>query len=368
MKALVQKISLPAGRRVLVVSDIHGMLPWLQSLLDRANFSQNDILILLGDLLEKGPESLATLRYVMALSQTHTVYTVSGNCDGLAAHLEPQPGFDEDDIMAYLRVHPESIVRQMAKELTLRLKTREDLIRLREALPATFGPELAFLRGLPTILESPDYVFVHGGVPSFEHMEQLDAWACMKNDAFWLQGYSFPKYCVVGHWPVTLYREEIPCFDPLIDRERKIISIDGGCGVKIDGQLNLLILPERPDGDFSWLRQDGLPLRRALDRQDEGPSKPFTTHWTDNTVDIISPGDELTLCRHRSTGRELLILNDFLSVREGRAFCQDSTDYRLPVNPGDLLSLVAETGSGALMKKDGVTGWYYGRLEAHPPR
>ena len=41
---------------------------------------------------------------------------------------------------------------------------------------------------------------------------------------------------------------------------------------------------------------------------------------------------------------------------------EDSTDYRLPVAPGDKLTLVARTKTGFLCKKDGVTGWYYGRL------
>ena len=40
----------------------------------------------------------------------------------------------------------------------------------------------------------------------------------------------------------------------------------------------------------------------------------------------------------------------------------DSTDYHLPVTPGDSLSLVARTSRGYLMKKNGVTGWYFGRL------
>ena len=49
--------------------------------------------------------------------------------------------------------------------------------------------------------------------------------------------------------------------------------------------------------------------------------------------------------------------------RDGeRLWCEDSTDYRLPVLPGDPLSLVARTSRGCLMKKNGVTGWYSGRL------
>ena len=35
----------------------------------------------------------------------------------------------------------------------------------------------------------------------------------------------------------------------------------------------------------------------------------------------------------------------------------------LAVEPGDRLSIVEETSRGRLVKKDGVTGWYFGRLK-----
>ena len=69
---------MPPGKRVLVVSDVHGNLPFLMGVLEKANFSKDDILILLGDLLERSESSLDTLRYVMALSQTHRVHTLLG--------------------------------------------------------------------------------------------------------------------------------------------------------------------------------------------------------------------------------------------------------------------------------------------------
>ena len=43
------------GRRILAVSDIHGNLPFFQGLLQKIRFASEDILILDGDMLEKGP-------------------------------------------------------------------------------------------------------------------------------------------------------------------------------------------------------------------------------------------------------------------------------------------------------------------------
>ena len=69
------------GRRVVAVSDVHGNLPFLKGVLEKVCFTPRDVLVIVGDLLEKGWESLATLRYVLELGRTHTVYTLSGNCD-----------------------------------------------------------------------------------------------------------------------------------------------------------------------------------------------------------------------------------------------------------------------------------------------
>ena len=270
MKAVVRPIPFPQSGRLLAVSDVHGNLPWLKGLLDKVGFTPDDALVLVGDLVEKGPDSLATLRYVMELSQTHTVHALCGNCDNLAVDFVDQnAGLGRDFFRGYLSVWKErSLITQMAMEIGAPVSSPEDLPALRAALRERFAPELDFLRGLPTILTAPGYVFVHGGVPSYDHMEELDAWKCMKNDDFLSQGHAFPRYCVVGHWPVTLYRTGRPCCEPLVCRDRKIISIDGGCVLQADGQLNALILPPKGE-DITWCSYDDLPVRRALDGQAE---------------------------------------------------------------------------------------------------
>ena len=82
-KAIVARPHFPPGRRIVAVSDIHGNLPFFQALMDKIRLTPDDGLVLLGDMLEKGRDSLALLRRLMELSKTHTLYPVCGNCDGL---------------------------------------------------------------------------------------------------------------------------------------------------------------------------------------------------------------------------------------------------------------------------------------------
>ena len=50
----------------------------------------------------------------------------------------------------------------------------------------------------------------------------------------------------------------------------------------------------------------------------------------------------------------------FLYEENGHTHCDDITDYRLPIDEGDTLSLVLRTQRGCYVKKGSVTGWYTG--------
>ena len=201
-RAIVIRPKFEPGRRIIAVSDIHGNLPFFLALMDKVGLTAGDILVLDGDILEKGRDSLALLRRLMALSQTHTIYPVCGNCDGLVLRFFESDELDGRFFASYLPRHPESTLRQLAREGGF--EQWDDLPRLRRDLRSAFPEEWAWLRAMPTILETDHLLFVHGGVPSLEGLEGLDRWACMKNDNFLGQGRSFDKWVIVGHWPVTL--------------------------------------------------------------------------------------------------------------------------------------------------------------------
>ncbi len=362
-KVKIERLDLPKGRRVLVVSDIHGNLPYLKGLLDKVGFCKDDILIVLGDMVERSEGSLETLRYVMELSQTYTVYTICGNCDNLVLDFlrderELSQGFFQ---RWFSRFGERCVLVKMAHLAGERVDSPEDYPAARKAILSKFSGEIAFLESLPHILMNDRYLFVHGGVPREDDLEELDAFGVMKNDDFLNQGHSFRRWVVVGHWPVTLYWEDIPSAAPIIDRDRHIASIDGGCTLKWDGQLNALILPEEPGGEFSWASYDSFPEMIALDGQE--PSKDsINIRWSEHEITVLEQGPEFCRCRHDKTGRELDILTEYIYPYGGKIICEDSTDYRLPVTVGDTLSVVRRTGRGSLCKKDGVTGWYFGRL------
>lgn len=383
--ASVIRPAIEPGRRVIAISDIHGNLSCLKGLLKQVRLTPDDVLILVGDLLEKGRDSLAVLRFVLELQKTHTVYPLCGNCDYIdRVFLEggsPDPAFSvqmnerlgvsghysnaDQELWPVLEYWGNrSTLIQMGLEVGHPMPRRaSDLPALRAALLDYFPRETKFLLKLPHILESANFIFVHGGIPREDNLDGLEAYGCMKNDDFLGQGLSFRKWVAVGHWPVTLYDPAVQRTSPILDRERHIACIDGGCVLKVGGQLNALIIPDIYGEALEYDWYDGLPTVTALDGQ-EASEHPLNIRWSDSVVEVLKEEGDCVLCRHVSSGRELWAPRTHISRwRDGKTHTEDITDLRLPVSPGDELAVVCQTGRGFLVKKDGITGWYHGRIE-----
>lgn len=359
MSSPIKYMTLPQGRRILVISDIHGNLPYLQGALDKVGFTDEDILIIDGDFLEKGKHSLDTLRYVMALSEKGNTHVLRGNCDGWH-QLLTWPAEMADFTLRYMSSRPDCLLRQMCREVGVETDANTSAETVKALLREHFAEEMDFLAQMPIILETPNYTFVHGGV-SAPTVEEANPYKCMKNDNFLGQGLSFDKWQIVGHWPVVLYREDITDAKPIIFRNRKIISIDGGCVLKDDGQLNVLIIPYDGSEDFAYDWYDPFPVATALEEQ-PGSEESYYIRWGDNHVEVLEVRGEFTLCRHVRTGYEMEVLTDFIRVTDEAITVNDCTDLILPVSPGDKLSIVRETSKGYLCKKNGVSGWYNGKI------
>lgn len=70
-------------RRVIIVGDVHGCLSELQALLDKCYYRRGvDVLIFVGDLVNKGPTSLQTVQFVR--DQGALAFAVRGNHDDAA--------------------------------------------------------------------------------------------------------------------------------------------------------------------------------------------------------------------------------------------------------------------------------------------
>lgn len=367
MKTTLQRISFPDQKRILMISDLHGHADGFRDVLRQARFSPDDILVIVGDLVEKGPQSLETLRLVMDLEKNHTVYTLMGNVDLWRLEFLQSTDPTQWREMQEYSLHAKgwwgnSLLHEMCAEIGVSLTAQTDISAVFPEIQRHFAPEINYLSQLITILDSQRITFVHGGIPH-ENLQQLagtDAYPLLKFDDFYNSGLSFQKYVAVGHWPAVLYSRTYPDFQPLIDRQRRIISLDGACGVKTEGQLNLLILPDWRSDDFSLVTWDGLPVIRALDRQAGSPAHSARyIRWNDHAITLSRQGGHQSRILHH--GLPMNVPTDYVFDHDGVLSCSDITDYHLPVSEGDEMHLILRLPTGCYVKKDGMAGWYMGR-------
>lgn len=363
----IEHITVEAGKRILVTSDIHGNLSYFKRLLEKAKFCENDTLFIVGDIVEKGNESLNTLRYIMELCEKGNVIPLIGNVD--ANRLKIIDELCEDNVNGFYKYilnlrewAGTSFYEELANECGYAINSAEDVLAAKQAVITHFEKEFKFLAELPTVIETQNFVFVHGGLRERRVTDNADKgiFELTKFDAF-LENteHSFDKYVIVGHWPVCLYNNRIQQFNPIINEDKKIISIDGGCSVKKDGQLNLLIIPDIncSVSEISYISYENAPCIKALENQKANENSMHIS-WIDNEIRIIDKGDEFSFIEHVSSGKQFYIPSSYL---RGESKCADYTDYVLSVNKGDSLLLIEKTSKGCIVKKDGVTGWYYGK-------
>ena len=367
MFGLPAKIEYPVfekGRRILAVSDIHGNLPYFKSLLEKVDFSSDDILIIDGDFLEKGPDSIGTVRFIMQLCEAGNVYPLLGNCDGWHYIFKWHDGNRDAYLYKYFNEKKYGLLYEMLLQCGIDPSGCSHISDHLELLKERYHDIWDFMDSLPDAIVTENYIFSHAGMDGSKAPEENSSDDFCVRDAFLRENQSFEKWIIVGHWPVVLYGENIVCANPIIDREHHIISIDGGCVLKDDGQLNCLIIPENGSFDFSFDYYDPFPTATVLDDQQEGPES-YYIRWGDSRVKVIERGEEFSKCEHIRTGYQMDILTKYLFEDAPETGCNDCTDFILPLKAGDTVSIVEETSRGYFVKHNGVSGWYFGRLSSY---
>lgn len=159
-KPILRRIDPRPGRRTLALSDIHGHSEMLAGALAAAGLTPADRLIVCGDLTEKGPDSLGTLRLLMGLSRRMEVHCLLGNCDQRALRAltgNPADPQAREALCRYIDSRKDwygCLPAEMLRTLGLSPEDHDALA----AVQQRFASEIAFLKEMPTVLIAPNYV------------------------------------------------------------------------------------------------------------------------------------------------------------------------------------------------------------------
>jgi serine/threonine protein phosphatase 1 len=202
-RAQPRACTLPAGRRVYAVGDIHGRRDLLDRLLeliaedDRRRAAADMEVIFLGDLVDRGPDSRGVVQRLLEASRgPQRMRFLMGN------HEEVFLRAARGDVRA-LRF----LIRIGGRETLLSYGVTEDEYRsldfdeLTEVVGCKVPDEhLVFLSSFEDWIEVGDYLFVHAGLrPGVALADQATSDLYWIRDDFLRHGDSFGKVVVHGH-------------------------------------------------------------------------------------------------------------------------------------------------------------------------
>lgn len=203
--------------RIIAIGDIHGCHQEFAELLDLLELTPDDRLILLGDLVNRGPDSCK----VIDLARAHRALSLLGN--------------HELRLLNYHRTKDESYLRETDNDTHNRLR------------PADWE----YLAAMPLTHELPELnlVFVHGGFLPNEPWQKQPAQVVTRIQVIdregrprkrsdapdgmpWADQWNGPPFVVYGHTPRTE-----------VYKLKWSVGIDTAC--VMGGALTAFILPER---------------------------------------------------------------------------------------------------------------------------
>lgn len=219
--------------RKLVIGDIHGGLKAIHQVLERANVTQKDILIFLGDYVDGWSESPAVLDFLIALQKKQSCIFIRGNHDELLL----------DWLLGNNENIDEKLWFQHGGEATVKSYQNID--------SETKEKHIDFLKSLEDYyLDDENRLFIHAGFTNmkgvdYEYFKPLFYWdrtlwetALALDPNLSKDAITYPnrltiyKEIYIGHTPVTKINQTIPV------NKACVWNVDTGAAFK--GKLTIM--------------------------------------------------------------------------------------------------------------------------------
>lgn len=226
-------------KRTLVISDIHGELGLFEALLEETGYDADlDQLILLGDYIDRGPNSKGVLEKVINLQKEGAI-VLRGNHEEMMIK-----ALTTDEERAWKHWTDRNGGKQTLEsygfsEDAFIVKEDEDFVK--PALHSSILDEhLQFIQSLDYYLEWDDTIFVHAGVHPSKKIDETDPYELVWIRDIFHNEYRGEKTVIFGHTPTrNLHNDETN--NSIYYGKNRIIGIDGAA--VYGGQLNCLQYP-----------------------------------------------------------------------------------------------------------------------------
>lgn len=226
MQDLIPVVNDSPYKRILVVGDVHGCFDKLTSLLEKVCLTDDDLVIFLGDYVDRGDNVAETLKWVLEQSKKKNFIFLRGN----------------HEQMMLDTFHKR--MNKLAWFFNGGRTTISGLNELKSEDETFIERVLTFAENLPLYhsmtIGGREYVFVHAGIESGVPLDEQD-----ENFLLWAREKFFENYngeavVISGHSPVQAFKE-FGVLDnprPVKLSGRNVVMIDTGSFIKGSGKIS----------------------------------------------------------------------------------------------------------------------------------
>jgi serine/threonine protein phosphatase 1 len=230
-----QFISKPLTGKRWVIADIHGCCQTFKTLIEKIKLSPSDQLFLLGDYINRGPDSVGVIDFILTLqNQRYQIFPLKGNHEDMLwqSHLSHENTTDTKLLAKTFFYHISLALSKKKGELShfnkrilpSRFEKRKGLV---DSLGRILKKYLPFFENLPYYYETEDFYLVHGGF-NFKSNQPLEdykrmMWLMRPNKDFDLEAFTHKKL-IHGHFSVSLAE-----IQEKLTQNASVIPLDNGC-------------------------------------------------------------------------------------------------------------------------------------------
>lgn len=355
---MVKKIKLGSDYRLIAISDIHGGYDHFFKLINEINLIESDYLFVLGDFLEKGLKSKELIDYLKELNKRERTFILKGNNEDFFLKCVFKENFSEILIKYMKYKEYGSLFDFYFSKLEIDIKKHSGK-ELQEIIKENFTEDLDFLSNLDTIVETEDFIFVHAGIEKIDNWENTKEHQLLYLDKFLEKGHNSEKTVVVGHWPCSNYRKDSLSNSIIIDEKKKIISLDGGYGVKEEGQINGLIINSFKDNkkiESIWV--DLLPIYELNEDTEYLEGNNIKIGWPNHEIEVVEEGQSFSLCKILGNNQITKVKNELIHIKDEKTYCIQDYIYKFyNGKKGDKIKLVKKFPDFSLIKSQDDFFW-----------
>lgn len=336
-------LSVPRKARIICISDIHGCYSAFDALLEKCGYDNgSDYLFILGDLAEKGRENIAVIRKAMELCQSPNVICIKGNNDTMCVRMAFSDS--KEKFLSRLDNRPFNCYIEMAQELGL---AKEDFEKRfeesREKVNKAFEVELSFMSSLPLAIETEEHIFIHAGIENRPDWQNTSERFALTEPWYFNKEHQADKIVVCGHYPTYNFEAANNTDLPIIDKDKKIICIDGGATTKCAGQLNAFIINRSEEVYGYETVFEPLHPRKTVKRSVTDSRKPIYVNWESHELTVMGKQKDFLEVKINQTGETGLIHENRCGYWDEKLHGWTYLDAFLSVSAGESFAIADET-------------------------